>query len=260
MDQRQRQIAVVIKRLILQSEEQGTVWDELSTLTGEEDIIFSHPRLMRSMHFGDDDYEFCVSEVIKELIESSAGNLDTITDHLRLPQWLKENDPLNYAKLFGHSQLLLDELHIRTINSSFEVNQYILRIRDCIESDPELAIGTMKELLESLMKSILVARGQCLTGKEEMQNLLKKTQQTLKLDPSDFDSSSRGGELVKRTLSNLGQVVDGIVKMRNQYGTGHGRSRQSGVTPRHARLVVNSGAALAVFLVETFEYHQTFGN
>jgi hypothetical protein len=104
--------------------------------------------------------------------------------------------------------------------------------------------------------SVLEANGETV-GKEDLGQLLKRTQKILKLDPTEVAETARGADLIKRTLSSLGQVITGISELRNLYGTGHGRSRQSGISPRHARLVVNAGATLAVFLMETFEHHQS---
>lgn len=258
MDQRQRRIAVAMKKLILQSDG-DTLWTDLATLTGEDHIIFNHPRLLRSLHFNDEDYEFCVSEVMASLIDSRAENLQIMLDYLDLPKWLKEDDPTEFAKLFGHSQLLMNDVRDRAIGNSFELNQHILRIQDVIESDPEQAVGSTKELLESTMKTILVGHGETLTGKENFPELVRKTQKSLKLDPSGIDTNAKGSDLTKRTLSNLGQLVSGINELRRDYGTGHGRTGPSGVTPRHARLAVNAGAALAVFLIDTFEHHQKAG-
>ena len=36
-------------------------------------------------------------------------------DHLEIPKWMKQNNPTEYAKLFGHSQLLIDDLRNRTV-------------------------------------------------------------------------------------------------------------------------------------------------
>ena len=259
LNQRDLRIIVGIRKII---DDQFTYshWSELATLTSCEGIVHDHESLLASLHNGWIRYSKDTLEVIKEIANRDRNNLDIICHFVSLPQWLKENDIEEYAELFGHNRQLFEDLRNRAIANSFDLNQYIQRIQDDIASDPELAIGSMKELLESLMKSILVARGETLSGKEELPELLKRTQKTLNLDPSDFDDNTKGGDLVKRTLSNLGQVVDGIAQLRNLYGTGHGRTRRSGVSPRHARLVVNAGAALAVFLVETFQYHQTAGN
>jgi hypothetical protein len=80
---------------------------------------------------------------------------------------------------------------------------------------------------------------------------------TIDLEPTKVSPNAKGSEIIKRTLSNLGQIVTGIHELRNLYGTGHGNVRQSGVNPRHARLVVGAGATLASFIIETFEAHKS---
>ncbi len=255
MDQRQRRIIVAVKQLIIGEPDQDAVWSDLATLTDGEDIIFGHPRLLRSLRFNDEDYESCVGDVLVKLVDKRPDILDIIVNYVKLPQWLKANDPLEFAVLFGHSQLLINQLKDLAVSNSFELNQYILRIQDSIESDPELAVGSTKELLESIMKTILVKQGQNLSGKENFPSLVKLTQKAIKLDPNEVKSTAKSNDLIKRTLSNLGQLTSGINDLRRDYGTGHGRAGTSGITPRHARLAVNAGAALAVFLVETYEHH-----
>ena len=65
---------------------------------------------------------------------------------------------------------------------------------------------------------------------------------------------ARAADTIKRLLSNLATITQGIAELRNQYGTGHGRVRRSGgLTSRHAKLAVGAAATLAVFLVETHQ-------
>ena len=201
-EQKTRRLIVAMQRRIKTTftEEE---WDELATLTGCETTVFRHNRLIRSFYFGDDDYEFHIAYVLREMIDSNPANLQIIVDYLELESWLSAEHPQEYVKLFGHTHLLIDELRNSAVSNSIDVNQYILRIQDFINSDPELAIGSTKELLEGLMKNILKEHGVCLTGSEDLPKLLKKTQKTLKLDPNSFDSSAKGGNLIKRTLSNL---------------------------------------------------------
>ncbi len=234
-------------------------WMELGLLTGHEnlarnyvqfdwpDILVDNPTAQyeATMHFVD------------TVVEEDEDNLSTILDYLELPMKIKERDPNLFAKLFRQDQLLMDEIRSRAVFNLFDVNNYLMRISEAVDDDPALAIGSMKELLESLMKHILDAQSEALAGDERVPDLLKKTQMVLSLDPGQVNASVKGSKLVKRTLSNLGQIVDGIAQLRNLYGTGHGRLRDAGVSPRHARLVVNAGAALAMFLIETHEHHQS---
>ncbi|WP_283808824.1 abortive infection family protein [Tardiphaga sp. P9-11] len=119
-------------------------------------------------------------------------------------------------------------------------------------ADPDLAIGTAKELVESVCKTILTERSVVYSKSADLPELVKLTVKSLQLTPSDIADQAKASEIIKRLLSNLATVANGVAELRNHYGTGHGKpSRSTGLGPRHARLVVNAASTLAVFLVET---------
>lgn len=234
-------------------------WDEVTYLINGRDIINSHPRLLRSLSFGDDDYPGCVLEVLGRLIDLDKGNFNILVDYCKLHDWLRDQEPQLFEELFGHIHPSISVTEKVALDNSFNLSKHIQRIRESIEADPELAVGSTKEMLESVMKTVLMrfGDGEC---KEDLPKLLKKVQKKLKLDPSEIHESVKGAEIVRRVLSNLGQVVTGIYELRNIYGTGHGKIRHSGISPRHARLVVGVGAALASFLIETSEIRMLGSN
>lgn len=225
-------------------------WDEVTYLLNGRDVINSHPRLLRSLSFGDDDYPGCVLEVLGQLIDLDKGNFNILVDYCRFHDWLRDQEPQLFEELFGHLDPGLSTTEKVALDNSFNLSKHIQRIRESIEKDPELAVGSTKEMLESVMKTVLMSFGDddC---KEDLPKLLKKVQKNLKLDPSEIHESVKGADIVRRVLSNLGQVVTGVYELRNIYGTDHGKIRHSGISPRHARLVVGVGAALAGFLIET---------
>lgn len=141
----------------------------------------------------------------------------------------------------------LDTDHLRT---------YIDRINASVENDPSLAIGSMKELIEATLKTILNGCSYEYDDKQDdIPKLLKKVQKVLKLAPDDVDESRRGSDSIKKVLNNLGSVAVGIAELRNLYGSGHGKGEKNqGITSRHAKLVVSSGKALCDFLLETYEH------
>jgi hypothetical protein len=125
-----------------------------------------------------------------------------------------------------------------------------------VDTDPELAIGTAKEFVESICKTILDDRKVPHDKKDDLPALVKKTAKELQLTPSDIADTAKGADTIKRMLSNLGTIVQGSAELRNTYGTGHGKSKAqatSGLKPRHARLAVGAAATLGVFLWETHE-------
>lgn len=134
---------------------------------------------------------------------------------------------------------------------------YIDRINASIETDPSLAIGSTKELIEATLKTIL--NGHKLDyddKKDDIPKLLRQVQKALELAPEEVDSSKKGAEIIKRVLSNLSSVAVGIAELRNLYGSGHGKGQKSiGLTARHAKLVVGAGTTLCAFLLDTYEHH-----
>jgi hypothetical protein len=132
------------------------------------------------------------------------------------------------------------------------------RLRRSIDTDPALAIGTAKELVESTCKTILADAGVSLPGTLDVGDLVKETMKHLKLVPDNVPNSARGAEAVKKTLRSLSAIVNGMAEMRNLYGSGHGPSgRVRGLTSRHARLSVGAATTLAMFLFETHAARQS---
>jgi len=134
------------------------------------------------------------------------------------------------------------------------LNMYIDRIQSSVDTDPSLAIGSIKELVESTLKTILSLRGVTFNNAANIPKLLKKTQKCLELAPSEIDKSKKGADIICKILNNLNQIAIGISELRNIYGTGHGRHKNNrGLGPRHARLAVGAGSVLCTFLIDTYK-------
>lgn len=142
---------------------------------------------------------------------------------------------------------LLDRTHFQ---------EYIERMKLSVETDPGLAIGSAKELMESTLKTILTELKIGYDKNDDIPKLLKETQKALDLVPADVDDAKKGADLIKILLSNLGQVPIKIAELRNLYGTGHGKEKRKGLNSRHARLAVGSAITLCTFLLETFDLKQ----
>jgi len=138
------------------------------------------------------------------------------------------------------------------------VAQQITRIEAAVTHDPSLAIGTAKELVETCCKTILTERQVAFTKSVEIPELVKLTAKSLELTPDDIPDKAKAAETIKRLLSNLGSITQGLAELRNQYGTGHGKpAGAKGLTARHAKLAAGAASTLAVFLVETHNERNT---
>lgn len=70
--------------------------------------------------------------------------------------------------------------------------------------------------------------------------------------PADIPEKAKASENIKRLLSNLASITQGVAELPNHYGTGHGKAAGAkGLQPRHAKLAVGAASTLAVFLAET---------
>ena len=132
------------------------------------------------------------------------------------------------------------------------LRQQISRMEEAIDSDPALAIGTAKELMETCCKTILEERGESFAKDADVPELTKAVFKQLKMTRDDVPDAIEGAEAIKRVLSNLGSISNEIARLRNLYGTGHGKlADASGLSPRHAKLAVGSAATLVRFLFES---------
>ncbi len=135
---------------------------------------------------------------------------------------------------------------------SKHMHDQIRRMEASVDTDPSLAIGTAKELIETCCKTILAARGKAVSGTPDVSTLTKETLKELKLVPEGVPDAARGADVIKRLLSNLGTIGNGLAELRGLYGTGHGKhGSASGLGTRHAKLAVGAAATLTVFLFET---------
>ena len=86
----------------------------------------------------------------------------------------------------------------------------------------------------------------------DLPQLVKLTAKELDLTPDNIAHEAKASDTIKRLLSNLATITQGVAELRNHYGTGHGKTADAkGLEPRHAKLAVGAASTLAVFLAET---------
>ncbi len=130
--------------------------------------------------------------------------------------------------------------------------EQISRMEASVDSDPSLAIGTAKELIETCCKTILEERGKTVPDSPDLAKLTKETLKELNLVPEGVADERRGSDVIRRILQNLGAIGNGLAELRGLYGTGHGKhGKATSLKPRHAKLAVGAAATLVTFLFET---------
>jgi len=139
------------------------------------------------------------------------------------------------------------------------LRDHVRRIEQSVESDPAQAIGSAKELVETVAKLVLRHYSRDPEQYTTLPKLVKEAMKCLDLSVDGTSSNGRGAASVKQVLAGLSQVTGGISELRNFYGTGHGRDEPVWVDPRCARLVAGAAATICVFLLETLDAQRRSG-
>ena len=231
----------------------------------DDDWVFSDSRL-NLLRCPDSDFLSFLCEmlhpVVRPDIEEAKRLASALNQTLRSDGWeLVEkgrmaNRPLFAARRLmpGDSVALGSARKVTNALSAEYVMQQVNRMEEATESDPELAIGTAKEFVETICKTILDALGESFSRNASLLDLVKQVRAELQLLPENISDKAKGANTVKRILSNLGTAAQGIAELRGLYGTGHGKTADSGgIQPRHARLAVGAATTLGVFLFETYQ-------
>lgn len=116
-----------------------------------------------------------------------------------------------------------------------------------VQDDPDGAITATRTTLESVCKHICDERGVKYEDGWDLTRLYKTASSAMQVAPDQHSE-----QIIKQILSGAATLVGGLAAMRNALSDAHGRGKGSvGPAPRHAKLAVNAGFAIAGFLIDT---------
>ena len=212
----------------------------------------------------DEEFLRFLCEMLHPAVQSQTEEvhriLFLINEHLVKEGWeLQEQIQISGRPIYAATRVLEANTHaaetakvvVQTIGAEY-VSRQVTRMQAALNSEPDVAIGTAKEFVEAVCKTILTERDIAYDPNEKMPRLVKNVASALELIPKGIEGEARVNETVKRLLSNLSTVSDGLAELRNLHGTGHGKAASTeGLELRHARLAVGAAATLATFLFES---------
>jgi hypothetical protein len=256
-------------------------WMELALITGTRDAIQNHPRLLRSLDWGDADHPGTVHDVVPWILGDVTAdpwyplgntpslperykNLAGVSQYLGLPEWLVQNEPELANKLLGSDTdaLLPDGTVLSEVEAAAgrlgvaEMRRQVDRIRRDHGNDAEALIGHVKELVESTCKTILGLTGDGPETRDDVPALVTQTLIHLGLHPSNVEENGDDPaqlNAIKRLFGGLNSILIGAAELRNRRGGGHGRSGAPVANDSVARLTAGMVLAAVLFLCEAYE-------
>ncbi|MFD8494941.1 abortive infection family protein [Amycolatopsis sp. NPDC059657] len=231
----------------------------------EEDWVFRDERF--ELERGPDDVLLrFLAEMLHPMVRSDTGEVQDLlrqfNDALR-PDGYElvvagaiSGLPVHEGRLRGtfHGERLLLGLDNRPLlTDSTVLHEHLARISGSVSRDPAAAIGSAKELVESLCKIILERSGQNYPRSEDLPALYRRVAELLRLNAESVPESAKGSQTSQKILRTLSTTVQSICELRNELGLGHGRSLPSPALARHARLALNSTVTVTEFLLDTWQ-------
>jgi len=104
MDALDRKKVSVVTKYAIESFTEGD-WYTLGQITGKLDVITDHHRLFRSLSFGDDDYDYCVAQVLDTIFSVDPNMIGDVIDHFDIDLWYQQKDPEKYQKVFAATKV-----------------------------------------------------------------------------------------------------------------------------------------------------------
>jgi hypothetical protein len=213
----------------------------------------------------DEDFLRFLSETLHPMVRSEADVAELVSvlnEHLASDGWeIYERGNISGKPIFGgrHIQAggavgVSAAKSVAKILDAEYVHRQIKRLEDAIDKDPELAIGTAKEFVETLCITILRERGVSDAGTDDFPALVRATVKALTIVPDGLPASEKTEKTIRVILSNLSSLGHHLAELRNPFGTGHGKDAvHVGLEKHHARLAVGAASVLAAFLFDCHE-------
>jgi hypothetical protein len=215
----------------------------------------------------DDIFLNLLCEMVHPLVRPNLEDVWTLlaifNPHLRVDGWeIAEETRISGKPIFAARKLVLDVAPVATakalaqeLNAEY-LTQQINRMQSGIAKDPELAIGSAKEFIETICKAILKQRKITPATGMDFPALVRFTVKQLQLVPDHLAAKAGAAKTITTLLNNLASTGTALAELRNPYGTGHGKDiSYQGLEEHHARLAVHVATAIGIFLFETHRKH-----
>ncbi|KGR56438.1 hypothetical protein NX79_21415 [Xanthomonas vasicola] len=243
----------------------GDIWQHtVNSDDWDADWVFTDKRFNLLGGSAEDFLRF-LSEIVHPVIRPDRDEtmriVSQFNDQLRPAGWeLAEEERIggrprfSFRRVSNHGTRSVSRA--RTVADALDAGwmaKEIQRLENAVDADPDLAIGTAKELVETCCKTILTKRGVEYGKSADLADLTKMLVKELNLVPEGITDEAKGANNIRLILRNLTSLTHNLAKLRGLYGTGHGRDgKHRGLQPRHARLAVGAAVAFIDFISETY--------
>lgn len=148
------------------------------------------------------------------------------------------------------SRSLADSIKSREIPT---IEAEFSRALENVSSNPREAVSAACNILESVFKVYIEDENLIMPRKQDLSGVWRVVREHLGFTPGDVADND-----LKKILTGILSVVDGIGAFRTHASSAHGQGRKTyNLKPRHARLAIHSAHTLVLFVLETWDEKST---
>lgn len=227
-----------------------------------EGWVFTDERL-NLMHCTDEEYlkflHLTTLHVLRENDGSAQELVNIYNKYLNKYGFglAKENETRDGAPIYSIGAL--NTLQNVQVEKTIEIKKYldsdyvhkkIDLMNQAVNEDTDVAIGTGKELLETICKSILKQRNVAADKDWTLPQLLKNTTSSMDFKPKGVENPENAERSIRQILGGVSSIVQGMTELRNSYGSGHGKDNDfKGLDSVYAKLFTGMVADTALFFL-----------
>ena len=132
------------------------------------------------------------------------------------------------------------------------INEQLERLRRGLD-DPALMLGIAKEMLESTAKYVCKAFSVPYRMNTSFDELWHLARERLGILPEQVEQSQPGAKELREILQSSWSIARMTNKLRNDEGTGHGRTLTTAIGPSVAHFVVREACNVVQLVLETLD-------
>jgi len=213
--EKRRKLIPVIAEAISKKFDEGD-WKKLSYEVEIENLISNHPRLLRSLKWGDQDYEGCVFEVVEHIYDSDEENIDKLLNNSAISRWLKDNREDIYKEFCDKSYVSSfkpkKETASEVVEKALSDAELLLKNNGAVN-----AIDRAHTALHGYLKSVCQDYSINVGNDPGITDLYKAIRKDI---PAIRDLGNRSEDLNKM-LRSLMSVLDALNPIRNKASVAH---------------------------------------
>lgn len=237
--ERQKQILALGKAI--EAAFTSSEWTEIGLLTGTDDYIDHHPRLLRSLRFGDQDYKRHVLDAVGWMLDKDPMNLRNLIRYDPISRWLREHDPAALERLEADAYGITVPEIVPT--GSEAAMQALADAQVLLESrGPTSALDRVHTGLHGFLRGACVRAGIPFEAGATPNQLLK-----LLLDQhASLQHLGPCGEEVRRLIRTSASIVNAMGTFRNRASLAH--PNEELLDHEEALFAINLARSLLQFL------------